>query len=501
MADPFLTGVTVTEGNGGICYRFPPRSLGTWGWIGVAGMALGLAACGLPLVCICMLIRSLVPELSAESGWFWLLATIATLVLAPLGLKLALLGLFIRAGHSEIELRRHTLAARECWGPLRWVWRRDTKDLRRFLVSESLGPLHGTHIRDVVAAVLNVLLGRHSGLGVIIPEWKAAVGGSRVPPLWLAPGYPRSRLRIVADDLARRCTSVPEPATAPEAPPPADAICTPLPAFPISPTIPAPPPSPPASAAVAFTEDPTTAPAPPPSRPSTSAPAPPRIEVVEQAADLSQYEELGERPAGSRIVMDTSPDGLTFIVPAAGWEANPGWVIGGVLAGLLALGLSLSLCGGAHSVGEVVLLVLGALAAWVLALGLLLVATHRARCRVVLDVTAETLVIWQAGLFRVRPRRWSRQQLADVFVMHYLRDEGSEGAPDRWELQIHPRPGHGPAHRLLAHRDPAELRWLATLLRRTLHCPGTSLLSPPRGFIVRSPGLVEHWHKQRPTSG
>src|SRR5262245_9006591 len=34
-------------------------------------------------------------------------------------------------GHSEIELRGGTLRAFECWGPLRWGWRRSVSGLQR----------------------------------------------------------------------------------------------------------------------------------------------------------------------------------------------------------------------------------------------------------------------------------------------------------------------------------------------------------------------------------
>ena len=477
MADSLPPEVTVTEQAGGICYRFPPRPLGASRWIGLAGVVLGLVLCGLPFWAAWTLIRIVVQQLPAESGWFWLFVIIVTLPAVFVGLKMATVGLFVLAGHSEIELRRDTLSARERCGPLCWAWQRPTADLRRFLVSESLGPLHATDVRALLAATLNFLFGWSGGLGVIIPEWKAAVGAAGARPLWLAPGYPRPWLLAVADDLARRCAPPSQPATAPAPPATAQAIATPVPAFPIRPTVPAPPP---------------VRPEPP------RAPAPPRIAVVEQDADLSRYEELDERPADSDIALDTSAGRLTFIVPPMGWYLNRGWLAGGLLPCLLALILSLALFGGTLSAGGLVTTALCALAAWATGIGLFLVGLNRARRRVVLDVTGETLVVWQSGLFRVRPRRWSRQQLADVFVMECVTT--GDDPQDYWVLQIHPHPGQGRAFRLLAHRDEAELRWLATMLRRTLHCPCTSPESPPPGFVVRAPGLVARWHKRRSTT-
>ena len=54
------------------------------------------------------------------------------------GFSIISVGLFIFAGHSEIELRGTTLCAIERCGLLRWKWTRSTFGLRRFFVSERL---------------------------------------------------------------------------------------------------------------------------------------------------------------------------------------------------------------------------------------------------------------------------------------------------------------------------------------------------------------------------
>jgi hypothetical protein len=224
------------------------------------------------------------------------------------------------------------------------------------------------------------------------------------------------------------------------------------------------------------------------------APIAPRIAVVQQDPELSEFEELNEQPIGSKIAVQTSADGLTLIVPPLGWQANAGWMVGSIVTALFATGFSIFLVGGGHSVGAFVVLFLSTMLAWAAAIGLFLVGANLANRCVVFDLTAETLVVWQSELFRTRPRRWSREQLADVFVMHHV----SQGdSPSYWELQIHLRPGEGLPFCLLDHRDESELRWLATLLRRTLRCPGNSPDSPPPGFVVRSPWLSARWHKQR----
>jgi hypothetical protein len=108
-------------------------------------------------------------------------------------------------------------------------------------------------------------------------------------------------------------------------------------------------------------------------------------------------------------------------------------------------------------------------------------AYRAGRGETVLTVTGDTLTIQQAHLFGGTGRHWSRREVADIFVEHH---PGGADAADHWELQIHMHTGN--MYRLLADRDCDELRWLATRLRRALHCPGLQN-SPLLGLVVRSP--------------
>jgi hypothetical protein len=362
--------------------------------------------------------------------------------------------LLILAGHSEIELHGDTLSAIECCGPLRWARQRSTTDLRRFFVSGGLAPL-------------NLLLRWCDDLGVLTPEWKAAVGDHKVRALLLAPGYPRGWLLALGEELARRCAPSGDEITVSET------AITAQPAFL------------PVQALTTSAQ---------PIAPKPPTPGPPRLPVLERDPELSAYEELDERPTGSRIVLDSSADRLTLIVPPPGWRPNVGWFIGGFFVCLFALGFTQSAATGEHGPLSLALMILGALVCWATGIGLGLMGINRTRRCVVLDVAGDTLLVWQSGLWRMRPRKWSRQQLADVFVMHHPGD--SESDP-YYELHIQPHPGHGRAFTLLAHRDIAELRWVATVLRRSLDCSGDGENSPPPGFVVHSPRLLARFPKQR----
>jgi hypothetical protein len=181
MAHSLPPEVTVTEGPHGACFRFPIRPLGPARSIGLVLLVLGLALCAAPLFPAWQFFRAIVGQIPIAAGFFWLLGLIFTLVLVRVGLRPIKVGLLILAGHSEIELRRDTLSAIECCGPLGWTRQRSTTDLRRFFVSAGPTPL-------------NLLLRWSSDLGVLTPEWKAAVGDHKAQPLLLAPGYPRSWL-------------------------------------------------------------------------------------------------------------------------------------------------------------------------------------------------------------------------------------------------------------------------------------------------------------------
>jgi hypothetical protein len=419
MSAPLPPEVTVTELPTGVHYRLPPRPLGTYRYVGLALFILGLVLCSVPLIPAWQVVRAIRQEIPDDQGMLWLFAAAFCFLFLRAGLALAHVGLFILAGHSEIELRGGTLYAVERCGPVRWTWERSAVGLRRFFVSEGLEPLN---------AFGKVSVGPLGTLGVITPEWKAVVGGEKAKPMWLAPGYPRPRLLALAEDLARRC---PLPAAAPAAGQPA-----------------------------------------------------PTVPVLEKEPDFSDYEELAEQPAGSQITVEETATGLTLNVPPVGLGPNAGAILcGGLFVCLVAAGISANV----SADDEVISTVLVAAGVWVAGIALLVEGASRVGRRAELVVVGDTLFVRQSNLFGSEWQQWSRQHVADVFVVHCPGDSDND---DYWQLQIQPHPGGGDAYHLLAGRDVAELRWLATVLRRALRCPCNSQDSPPPGLVVRSPLLV-----------
>lgn len=419
MSELHLPGAIVTELPSGVRYKLPPRRLGPYRLVGLALVVCGLVLCSAPIVPAWKVFQALRQQMPAGSGLLWLGGCMLGALLCKAGLRFLPVGLFILAGHSEVELSGGTLYAIECCGPLRWTWRHSTSGLRRFFLSAGLESLN---------AFGRLSIGPLRTRYVITPEWQPAVGDPRLRPLWLAPGYPREWLVALAEDLARRC-----------------------------------------SAAGAAAE---------PSRPA--------IPVLEQEPDLSDCEELGEQPIGSRIAVEESAEGLRLIVPP-GIRNGPGWYFAGAFLCFMAFAFFTKFFEGGPA-RDMPLWLNGLLFAVTGIGGLAFIVGQvtLSRRRVELAVRGDVLTIRESNPVRVRERQWRRDQVADVFVVHHLDSEG----PDHWELQVQPHPEEGNAHRLLAYQDVSELRWLATMIRRALRCPGGSEDSLAHRLVVRSPWLA-----------
>lgn len=249
----------------------------------------------------------------------------------------------------------------------------------------------------------SVELANEPGLAAILAE----VEGGK--PMTLAPGYPRAWLLALAQDLARRGK-----ASAPD--------------------------------------------------PLSDLP-PPKIDVVESAVEASGFLERPERPAGSAVVVERHPDGVTLIVPPRGVGRGAGCL--GLLVSLLFLGgASLCMLGSAgivHGHGDPwaafwICLISGLLLLlWVIEVG---------RRRAVLVVAGDTLRVTTAGLLGAQERLWRREELVDIRTGPSNYKCNDEPVP---ELQIHlmTRAKFG----FLVGRDADELAFLATELRRSLHLP------------------------------
>jgi hypothetical protein len=117
---------------------------------------------------------------------FMLLPFIA---MVPFVLGLASAGLYLAAGHVEVDIRRGVLRSVACLGPLKWSRSWPLSRVRRFLVNDVAGKA-----------------GRAAAPSYKIPAdlamLVADVGGAK--PVAVALLYPRDLLQRLADELSRR---------------------------------------------------------------------------------------------------------------------------------------------------------------------------------------------------------------------------------------------------------------------------------------------------------
>jgi hypothetical protein len=464
--------IEVIEQPNGVVYRLPTRNVGGYRQLGYVLVFLGTLLFAAPMVPLWKIVETLCNKIPPEKGILWFGGFLFLSFLFRAGWSVFTIGMLIVEGHSEIELRDGMLHSREYCSSLRWIrwdWEHTATDLRRLFVSEGLDVHFGR-------------LGSGSDLCVITPEWKPAVNAPN-KTMSLAPGYPRSWLLPLAHDLSRRCAGDAAPldqSTTPATP--TDGSPTAIAARPLSPQYTADPSTTAISAQPHSQQTAISARALASAGPTVPGPA----AVEQRAPDLSDYEELTEPPLGTEIVVQESPQGLMATVPAPGWKRNLPWFLAGLFVAFWAFGVTSTLFEDEETRGHSFALTLGiALLAWTLAIALLVVGMNYAIRHTTFAVAGDTLTLWRSGVLGDRRNQWRREELADIYVMEHPGD--SDNGP-HWELHIHPFFGE-PLH-LLAYQDLNELRWLATLLRRALHCPGEAPNSPPVGFVVMSPRVA-----------
>lgn len=216
MPDSLPDAVIVTELPDGVHYRLPLRKRGGFVWMGFAHLTAG--AIGIPFML------------------FWLYGLLAPAFAQPQPLDgpgssvvfFALAGLFMLGmivwatsqgisrliGHCEIEIRGDSLRGFECWGPIRFGWRRSVAELQRFEVRHADLDAHAIKAYDTTAAAVDY--------HVILPVWDSDAALPVEKRKRLAWGYPRDWLLPLADELARRvqlATTEPSATMTPVAPP------------------------------------------------------------------------------------------------------------------------------------------------------------------------------------------------------------------------------------------------------------------------------------------
>jgi hypothetical protein len=177
------------------------------------------------------------------------------------------------------------------------------------------------------------------------------------------------------------------------------------------------------------------------------------------------FRECLDQPVDSLVQVESHPDGVTLTVPRAGlFSGNKGLLVFALvwLAFTGAVGAVL-LSALAHE-GRGTLLPAITLGFFILiGIAMLLTGINMSLRRAVLAVVKDRLMVLQVGPLGTRQHEWACAELQDIRTGPSSMS-GSDGPVI--ELQI--QPNGGEPFGMLAGRDEAELRWLATTLRQAL---------------------------------
>jgi hypothetical protein len=180
-------------------------------------------------------------------------------------------------------------------------------------------------------------------------------------------------------------------------------------------------------------------------------------------------QEEPDQPPSSRVVCQPRHDGVTLIVPPGPFGLFV--LLGLALSGFAVLftlgGLSTGFRTEGGNYGPVLVVVV----TWAIALAVLLPAYHNSRARVVLTVAGDRLEMLESSPVRTRRRSWDRAELDDVRCGDNGWVSGGDDSNMTSVAQLHILPKREKRVGLLTGRDPTEVRWIATVLRRALRLP------------------------------
>jgi hypothetical protein len=209
---------------------------------------------------------------------------------------------------------------------------------------------------------------------------------------------------------------------------------------------------------------------------------------LRKALDLSASAEIGAvhadvdvQPPGSTVVFQQLHETLTISVPRLPGRRSTFLPVAVFWNFILAVFLAGFLFGGQPKGPERAFIMLFFVPFLLIGIGLILGAIHMAIQRAEIAVAGERLFVLRIGIFGKRRNEWAASDLKAVRAGPSSTSVGNER---QMQLQIAPRVGA--ELKLLTGRDPKELAWIATLLRRGLNLPATTEKQPPEQTATAS---------------
>jgi len=200
--------------------------------------------------------------------------------------------------------------------------------------------------------------------------------------------------------------------------------------------------------------------------------AAPEVAVVNLDQSRLPPVEVVPKPADSQVRVEPRPDGVLLVVPPAGLRKGSKGLFGfGIVWCLIVAAITLAI-GSANAknvrgnpvVGWTLMGVF-----WLVGLGLLTGAINMARRRAMLLVENGQLQVAQIGIFGAKKWDWNRENIGAIRA----NASGMEiNNVPVIELQI--QPVNGKKVGFFAGRDPQELAWMASELRRALKVPAAT---------------------------
>ncbi len=191
------------------------------------------------------------------------------------------------------------------------------------------------------------------------------------------------------------------------------------------------------------------------------------------------------QPAESRVALRQLDEGLTISVPRPAIRQGPSfWWVFAIfwnlfVGGMFALFWHTTRGGGLDRVMMLLFFVPFTL----VGVGMLVAAIHMSIQRAEIAVAGGRLLVLRIGLFGTRRSEWSAGELAAIRTAPSGVVMGSQ---QQMQLQI--VPSHGKMIKLLSGRDPQELAWIATMLRRSLNVAATADKTVGQPFQADSGG-------------